>query len=142
MSILMVDDEFEARTLLSKILTAEGIQVRAADGGELALASLAVNRPELILIDLRMPGMDGLEVCRRLKQRADSRDIPVIFLSASGDLADLLEAFGSAQSISSPNRSSARNCSPAFGPTWSWQGCGRNSRSASPSVPPSSGRAR
>src|SRR4051812_31759217 len=104
MSILVVDDEFEARTLLSKILTAEDIAVRVADGGELALASLAVNRPELILIDLRMPGMDGLEVCRRLKQRADSRDIPVMFLSASGDLADRLEGFqlGAVDFISKP----------------------------------------
>src|SRR3954453_3993851 len=104
MSILVVDHDFEARTLLSKILTAEGIAVRVADGGELALASLAVNRPELILVDLRMPGMDGLEVCRRLKQRAGSRDIPVIFLSASGDLADLLEGFrlGAGDFISKP----------------------------------------
>src|SRR4051812_38320684 len=104
MSILVVDDEFEARTLLSKILTAEDIAVRVADGGELALASLAVSRPELILVDLRMPRMDGLEVCRRLKQRADSRDIPVIFLSASGDLADLLEGFrlGAVDFISKP----------------------------------------
>jgi two-component system cell cycle sensor histidine kinase/response regulator CckA len=106
MSILVVDDEFEDRTLLSKILTAEGLEVRVADCGELAMASLAVNRPELILVDIRMPEMDGLEVCRRLKQRADSRDIPVIFLSGSVDLADRLEGFrlGAVDFVSKPFR--------------------------------------
>src|SRR3954453_6204190 len=84
MSILVVDDDFEARALLNEILTAERFGVRVADCGQLALASLAVNRPELILVDIRMPGMDGLEVCRRLKQRADSRNVPLIFLTASG----------------------------------------------------------
>ena len=74
MSILVVDDDSEARTLLSRILTAEGFDVRVADCSELALASVAVTQPKLILVDVRMPEMDGLEVCRRLKQRADSRE--------------------------------------------------------------------
>jgi len=104
MSILVIDDDSEARSLLSRILSDEGFEGRFADCGDLALASLAVNRPELILVDLRMPGMDGLEVCRRLKQRADSRDIPVIVLSGSGDLADRIEAFrlGAVDFISKP----------------------------------------
>src|SRR4051812_44786276 len=104
MSILVIDDDSEARSLLSRILSDEGFEGRFADCGELALASLAVNRPELILVDLRMPGMDGLEVCRRLKQRADSRDVPVIVLSGSGDLADRIEAFrlGAVDFISKP----------------------------------------
>src|SRR3954462_12097623 len=93
MSILVIDDDSEARSLLSRILSDEGFEGRFADCGELALASLAVNRPELILVDLRMPGMDRLEVCRRLKERVDCRDIPVIFLSASDDLADQNECF-------------------------------------------------
>jgi PAS domain S-box-containing protein len=89
--ILAVDDESESRRLLTAILTAEGYSVRAADGGELALASLAVKRPQLILLDIRMPGKDGFEICRRLKESADTRDIPVIFLSASGELAEKVE---------------------------------------------------
>jgi PAS domain S-box-containing protein len=89
--ILLVDDEYESRTLLAAILTAEGYQVHAADGGELALASVSARRPQLILLDIRMPGMDGLEVFRRLKESSDTRDIPVIFLSASGQLAEKVQ---------------------------------------------------
>ena len=89
--ILIVDDDAESRALLAAILSAEGYEARAADGGELALASIAVRQPELILLDMRMPGMDGLEVCRRLKQTANTRDIPVMFLSASGELQERVE---------------------------------------------------
>jgi PAS domain S-box-containing protein len=81
--ILVVDDESASRTLLTEMLSAEGYEVCAADGGELALASLAVRRPNLILLDIRMPGMDGFEVCRRLKGNPDTRDIPLVFLTAS-----------------------------------------------------------
>jgi CheY-like chemotaxis protein len=57
--ILIVDDESDSRKLLVSLLSSEGYMVRAADGGELALASLMIRLPELILLDLRMPGMDG-----------------------------------------------------------------------------------
>ena len=86
MAILVVDDESESRALLIAMLTAEGYEVRPADSGKLALASIAVKRPELILLDIRMPGMDGFEVCRILKANAETRDIPLIFLSANRDL--------------------------------------------------------
>ena len=91
MSILVVDDETESRTLLTGILSAQGFGVRAADRGELALASLGVRHPELILLDIRMPEMDGFEVCRRLKASEDTRDIPVIILSGSGESADRVQ---------------------------------------------------
>src|SRR3954454_19094005 len=93
MTILVVDDESESRTLLAAVLTAEGYEVRAADAGELALASIAVKRPDLILLDIRMPGMDGFEVCRRLQEGVDTRDIPVIFLSGSAGLRERVEGF-------------------------------------------------
>jgi two-component system, cell cycle sensor histidine kinase and response regulator CckA len=89
--ILVVDDESESRTLLTAILTAEGYTVHAADSGELALASLAVRRPDLILLDIRMPGIDGFEVSRRLNANVETRDIPRVFLSASADLPERLE---------------------------------------------------
>ena len=67
LTILAVDDTSESLALLVDILTPAGYQVRPADSGELALAAVAANRPDLILMDVRMPGVDGLEVCRRLK---------------------------------------------------------------------------
>lgn len=91
MAILIVDDEPASRTLLTAMLTDAGYQVRAADGGELALATIADTRPNLILLDIRMPGMDGFEVCRRFKSRPDTRDIPLMFITASGDLDERVE---------------------------------------------------
>jgi DNA-binding response OmpR family regulator len=91
MTIVVVDDESESRTLLTAILTAEGYDVRPADSGNLALAYIAAHLPDLILLDIRMPGMDGFEVCRRLKERAETRDIPLMFLSASLQLSERVE---------------------------------------------------
>jgi PAS domain S-box-containing protein len=91
MTIVVVDDESESRKLLTAILTAEGYEVRPADKGALALASIAVERPELILLDIHMPGMDGFEVCRRLKASGETQDIPLMFISASGDLQARVE---------------------------------------------------
>lgn len=92
--ILVVDDEQYSRTLLSTILTSEGYRVRAAETGELALASIPIELPKLILLDIHMPRMDGFEVCRRLKHGAETRDIPVIFLGASNELRERIEGFG------------------------------------------------
>jgi PAS domain S-box-containing protein len=89
--ILIVDDNSDSLKLLSGILVAEGYHVLPADSGELALAAVAASPPELILLDMRMPGMSGVEVCRRLKSRSENREIPVIFLSASQDFEDRLE---------------------------------------------------
>src|SRR3954469_25028694 len=83
--ILVVDDSPEALVLLTDILAAEGYEVRPADSGELALAAAAAIRPELILLDIRMSNMGGFEVFRRLNARQETRDIPVIFISASAD---------------------------------------------------------
>jgi two-component system, cell cycle sensor histidine kinase and response regulator CckA len=104
--ILIVDDSKESRQLLSKILAGEGYDVRPADSGELALAAVAVSPPELILLDMRMPAMNGIEVCRCLKSRAQSRNIPIIFLSASLDFGDRLEGLeaGAVDFVNKPFR--------------------------------------
>src|SRR5271154_5599797 len=81
-SILVVDDDSESLSLLTSVLTSEGYQVRSANSGKLALASVTAWVPQLILLDLRMPDMDGFEVCRRLKASEKTRDIPLMFISA------------------------------------------------------------
>lgn len=85
-SILIVDDEPESLALLTSILSSEGYQVRSANSGKLALASVTGWVPQLILLDRRMPDMDGFEVCRRLKISEKNRNVPLIFLSAANDL--------------------------------------------------------
>ena len=93
--ILIVADSEESLKLLSGILGAEGYDFRSADSGELALAIDTANPPELILLDLRMPGMDGIEVCRKLKSCAETRDIPVMLLSGSLDFESRLQGLES-----------------------------------------------
>jgi CheY-like chemotaxis protein len=85
-SILVVDDESESLALLTSILAAEGYQVRSANSGKLALASIAAWLPEVILLDIRMPGIDGFEVCRRLKASEDTRNIPLMFISGASEM--------------------------------------------------------
>jgi DNA-binding NtrC family response regulator len=83
--ILVVDDTPASLRLLSELLTQHGYRVRPASHGALALKSVAAKTPALVLLDVSMPGMDGYEVCRRLKADDGSRRIPVIFISAFGD---------------------------------------------------------
>lgn len=92
--ILVVDDTLASLKLLSDILKAEGYEVRSAISGELAVESAINNPPELVLLDISMPGMDGFEVCRRLKAHLDTRNVPVIFVSALSDTDEKVEGFG------------------------------------------------
>jgi signal transduction histidine kinase len=94
-TILIVDDTPENLDVLRQLLEDAGFRVRPADSGALALASLQRSPADLILLDIRMPNMDGYEVCRRLKADAATCDIPVIFLSALNDPLDKLKAFES-----------------------------------------------
>jgi len=87
-SILIVDDTSESLRLLTGILAAEGYHVRSADSGKLALASAFLHPPELILLDICMPEIDGYEVCKRLKEHEATRDVPVIFISAASEVDD------------------------------------------------------
>jgi len=91
--ILVVDDIPANLKLLSNILSAQGYKVRPASDGQLALRSVASEIPDLILLDIKMPGMDGYEVCRQLKAEARFREIPVIFISALDELADKVKGF-------------------------------------------------
>jgi signal transduction histidine kinase len=89
-TVLIVDDEPEWLGFLCRILAHEGYRVLPACGGEQALATLAANSFDLILLDIRMPSMDGFEVCRRLKRDDRYRTVPVILLSTL-QAADLVE---------------------------------------------------
>lgn len=92
-NILIVDDTPDNLVVLEGILTDCGYRVRLAPTGELALRSIAANLPDMILLDIRMPAMDGYAVCERLKQQEPTREIPIIFLSALGDVQDKVKGF-------------------------------------------------
>ena len=103
-TILIVEDTPADLELLVDTLTAEGYQALPAESGEIALASVAARPPELILLDIQLPGLDGFEVCRRLKAQTESRDIPIMFLSASGESAERVTGLklGAVDYISKP----------------------------------------
>jgi len=86
--ILVVEDHPETQELLHYNLTAAGFEVRQATDGEQALTLMGRWKPDLVLLDIMLPGMDGLEVCRRLKQDQSLRHIPVIMLTARADEVD------------------------------------------------------
>ena len=92
-SILIVDDTPDNVRLLSTILTAEGYQVRKALNGQRAIATVQEFPPNLILLDVMMPDMNGYEVCAQLKASPKTSSIPVIFLSALDDVLDKVKAF-------------------------------------------------
>jgi PAS domain S-box-containing protein len=102
--ILIVDDEIPSLKLLAQFLAQEGFQVRPVERPQLAIDSALAQPPALILLDVKMPEMDGFEVCRRLKQDERTRDIPVIFISAMQDVQDKVRGFeaGGVDFVSKP----------------------------------------
>src|SRR2546423_10395158 len=86
--ILVVDDEENIRELLAMGLRYEGFEIEVGDGGRAALAAVPKFRPDLIVLDVMMPDLDGFDVCRRLQ--ADGVRAPVIFLTARKSLEDRL----------------------------------------------------
>ncbi|MCG8094531.1 MAG: response regulator [Candidatus Thiodiazotropha endolucinida] len=93
--ILIVDDVADNLSVLSSLLQAEGFRVFAAISGNLALQALDTLVPDLILLDIVMPEMNGFEICACIKQRESLRNIPVIFISALDDPQDKVKAFSS-----------------------------------------------
>ncbi len=91
--ILVVDDTPDNLKLLTALLSEQGYRVRPAASGSMALRSAAAKAPDLILLDVRMPDMDGYSVCQRLKADARLRPVPVIFISALNETADKLKGF-------------------------------------------------
>jgi putative two-component system response regulator len=86
--ILIVDDESSARAALETLLRREGYDVRDAADGRSALAACSEFKPDLILLDILMPGIDGFEVCRRIKETPETRLTPVVLITGLSDTED------------------------------------------------------
>jgi PAS domain S-box-containing protein len=91
--VMVVDDNPTSLNILTEILGFDGYRVRPSSSGLLALKSVTERMPDMILLDVRMPDIDGYEVCRRLKSDERSRNIPVIFISALGETTEKVEGF-------------------------------------------------
>jgi CheY-like chemotaxis protein len=92
-TILIVDDEPENLNVLEASLSSAGYRVALFPRGDLALAAAQEKQPALVLLDIRMPGLDGYEVCRRLKADERTRAIPVLFISALTASEDIAAGF-------------------------------------------------
>ena len=91
--ILIVDDTPMDLQVLAMILGKDGYQIAAAMNGKQALDIIGKISPDLILLDIMMPGVDGFEICKTLKASPDKRDIPIIFLTVKDEMADILSGY-------------------------------------------------
>jgi two-component system alkaline phosphatase synthesis response regulator PhoP len=88
--ILIIEDEEDIRELVRYNLERENLAVTEAESGEAGLKSASQKRPDLILLDLMLPGKDGLQICRELKRNEATRDIPVVMMTAKGEESDIV----------------------------------------------------
>ncbi len=91
--IMVVDDEPDIVFLVQKILKNEGYDVVGASGGEEALEMVKTEKPDLILLDVMMPGMDGWETCKRIKEDDETKDIMVAMLTVKSEDEDKIQSF-------------------------------------------------
>jgi len=92
-TILLVDDVPENLAVLFEVLSGAGYEVLVAERGEAALERMPELKPDLVLLDVRMPGLDGFEVCRRLRANPEFAELPVIFMTALNETVDKVEGF-------------------------------------------------
>ena len=92
-TILVVDDQPANLKVLLSFLKDHQFQIRIAEDGERTLQVLETYRPDIILLDVMMPGMDGFETCRRIKEKKETADIPIIFITALDDIDDKIAGF-------------------------------------------------
>jgi PAS domain S-box-containing protein len=92
-SVLIIDDQPENLAIISEYLTDSGLTILISQTGESGLQRAEYAKPDLILLDILMPGIDGFETCRRLKSNDSTKEIPVIFMSALSDLVDRVKGF-------------------------------------------------
>ena len=91
--ILVVEDSLPSLQAVQNVLTEGGYKVRGATDGRTAMMIVGAKPPDLILLDVSMPGMDGFEVCQHLKDENDTHDIPVIFITGKDDVVDKMKGF-------------------------------------------------
>lgn len=91
--ILVVDDDLDTVRLIGMMLERRGFEIIAAQDGDQALAKIRTERPDLVLLDIMMPGIDGFEVCRRLRADPGASDLPVVMLTAKTQLYDKVAGF-------------------------------------------------
>ena len=92
LNILVVDDYVENVELLEELLTSSGYEVRTASDGDEALQRVKESHPDLILLDIMMPKMDGYQVCEALRAKDDTKEIPIIFVTAKTEVKDWTHA--------------------------------------------------
>lgn len=92
-SILVVDDDLTSLRILKELLGRQGYQVLEVTSGTVALAAVTTNLPDLILLDIRLPDLNGYQICQHLKATESTRKIPVIFISALNEPIDIVKAF-------------------------------------------------
>jgi two-component system phosphate regulon response regulator PhoB len=92
-TILIVEDDQDIQQLVGYNLIKSGFQVEYADSGEEALDRITKQHPDLILLDIMLPGMDGVEICKVLRTENQTAEIPIIMLTAKGEEADIIEGF-------------------------------------------------
>jgi DNA-binding response OmpR family regulator len=91
--ILVVDDDFRTLKLVGLVLDQEGYDVLAAESGEEGLEKARAQDPDLIILDIRMPGLDGYEVAQRLRSDPATADVPILMLTARAELEDRMTGF-------------------------------------------------
>jgi len=103
-TVLIVDDQPDERAIQQAMLRHRGYEVREAADGEAGLEMATTTLPDLILLDVAMPGMDGFEVCQALRKDARTRDVPIILFTASvvGELAERARAVGATGVLEKP----------------------------------------
>ena len=91
--VVIIDDTPENLHLLNEILSDRNYKVRALPNGQMGLSACKASPPDLVLLDITMPGMDGYEVAEKLKADPDTKEIPIIFISAMSQTEDKIRAF-------------------------------------------------
>ena len=92
-SILIADDDEDIRALVSTVLTKAGFHAEAVAGGVPALAAARAQQPQVFVLDVRMPDLSGLEVCRQLRAASDTAGAPILLISAESSTADVAAAY-------------------------------------------------